>query len=94
MQAQFGYFIIKLFYMFVGLLVCYAEIRQAIKLRKTGYAWVKWCLGFMGIYWFGYNLCLVLKLDIVYPELWNDVPGLLTLSLIAAGALLSLRRNR
>ena len=34
----------------VSLLMAYAEFSQAIKYRHS---WVKWGLGFMGIYWAG-----------------------------------------
>lgn len=92
MQSE--YEIIRWVYLFIGLLVCYAEVRQALKLKKTGYSWVKWCLGAMGLYWFSYNLCLILGVHPRYPDLWGDVAGMLTLSFVAAGALLSLRRSR
>jgi len=79
----------------VALLMAYAEIRQAIKIKGCGYAWVKWWLGVMGIYWAAYYTRSLFGVDLgMTHQVWVRSPILLTLSLVAAGAIMSLRRNK
>ena len=87
--------IMKYFIVVVALIMAYAEIRQALKLKGSGYAWVKWCLGGAGIYWAVYYIRSILDLNLgPVHQIWVRSPLLLTLAFVAAGAILSLRRGR
>ena len=81
-----------------ALLMAYAEIRQAVRLKGTGYAWIKWCLGFAGIFWAGYYIQSILQslFDFGLPAHQIYVRGgiLFTVAFVAAGALISLRRGK
>jgi len=83
-----------------GGLMSYAEIRQAIRLSKikADYAWVKWGLGIMGAYWSLYYMFSIIR-DIFGISIYNHQvlvrsPLLVTISLVAAGAIMSLRRTK
>ena len=79
----------------VSLILTYAEIRQAIRLKGSGYAWIKWALGILGIYWaFYYTQSLVIPGGILNGhQIYVRSPLLLTLAFVAAGAIFSLRRG-
>lgn len=86
--------ILKYLIIAAGLMMAYAEMRQAVKLRKASYVWIKWALGFMGLYWAGYYLLSAAGLIIGSThQVYVRGPLLLTIALVAAGALKSLRRN-
>jgi hypothetical protein len=79
----------------IGLVVAYAEIRQAVALKETNYWGIKAALGIMGIYWTLYYFRSVLNI-VPGPahQIFVRGPLLLTLSLIAAGAIMSLKRGK
>lgn len=88
-------YIMKFAIVAVALLMAYAEIRQALRLKGSGYAWVKWCLGIMGLYWAVYYLRSIIGFELgITHQIWVRSPLLLTLAFVAAGAILSLRRGR
>jgi len=76
----------------VALFMAYAEIAQARLYRRS---WVKWGLGFMGIYWAIYYLYSIIQniYDLRLPthQIFVRSGLLVTLSLVAAGAILTLR---
>jgi hypothetical protein len=78
----------------VGLLVAYAELRQARMLIHTNYGWTKYGLGIMGLYWSAYYLRSILDIGIASHQIFVRGPLLLTLALIASGAIMSLRRRQ
>lgn len=86
--------VMKYFIAAVGLLMAYAEMRQALRLKNVPYAWVKWGLGIMGIYWAFYYTMSIVGSPLASHQIWVRSPLLLTLSLITAGAILSLKRGR
>lgn len=79
----------------VGLIMAYAEIGQAIKYRKS---WVKWGLGFMGIYWSVYYIYSIVQefTDIALASHQFVVRSgiLVTLGFVAAGAMMTLKEYR
>ena len=77
-----------------GLLMAYAEVRQAIRLKGVSYAWVKWGLGLMGIYWSFYYFMSIIGKPLASHQVWVRSPLLLTLALVSAGAIMSLKRGR
>ncbi len=86
---------LRYFIVAVGLLMCYAEVRQALRLKHVNYAWVKWSLGVMGLYWSIYYFLSIIESNyLVGHQVFVRAPLLLTLSLVAAGAILSLKRGR
>lgn len=76
----------------VSLLMAYAEIRQAIRMKGVYGRWVKWALGLMGIYWAFYYTQSIFGGLLASHQIWVRSPLLLTLALVAAGATISLRR--
>jgi hypothetical protein len=79
----------------VGLIMAYAEAKQGLMYRRR---WIKFGLAFTGVYWaayYGYSL-LRDTYDWVFPEHRIFVRSgiLLTLSLVAAGAIVTLRELR
>ena len=86
--------IMKYLIVAASLLMAYAEFRQAISLKGKPYAWAKWALGAMGIYWAFYYVQSILGGLITSHQIWVRSPLLLTISLIAAGALMSVRRMK
>lgn len=76
----------------VSLLMAYAEIRQAIRMKGVYGHWVKWALGLMGVYWAFYYTQSILGGLLSSHQIWVRSPLLLTLALVAAGATISLRR--
>lgn len=87
--------VLRYFIVAVGLLMCYVEVRQALRLKHVNYAWVKWGLGVMGLYWAFYYLINIIESQLfVGHQIWVRSPLLLTLSLITAGEILSLKRGR
>ena len=87
--------VMKFLIIIASLVMAYAEIRQAVRLRGSGYAWVKWALGVMGLYWAFYYTRSIIGVDIgLTHQIWVRSPLLLTISFVAAGAILSLRRGR
>lgn len=86
----------KILIVFVALLMAYAEFSQAARYRRS---WVKWALGFMGIYWviyYSYSLIRTVFNITQYPthQIFVRSGLLLTLSLIASNAMLTLRELR
>ena len=87
--------IMKYFIVIVSLIMAYAEMKQARRLKGSGYAWVKWCLGVAGLYWAVYYTRSIISLNLgPTHQIWVRSPLLLTLAFVAAGAILSLRRGR
>ena len=92
---------------FFSLIMAYAEIRQAIELSKKrrqelivlkksniNYIWIKWGLGIMGFYWAGYYIRSILDISIFVHQVFVRGGILVTIALVASGALMSLRRVR
>ena len=80
----------------VSLLMAYAEFSQAAKYRRS---WIKWALGCMGIYWavyYSYSLVRTIFSITQIPthQIFVRSGLLLTLSLIASNAMLTLRELR
>ena len=78
-----------------SLIMAYAEFAQAIRYRRS---WIKWGLGCMGIYWavyYTYSLIQTMT-DLRLPQHQVFVRAgiLLTVSLVASGALMTLRELR
>lgn len=77
----------------IALLMAYAEIRQAIRMKGVYGHWVKWGLGLMGLYWAFYYTRSIIGIELgMTHQIWVRSPLLLTLALVAAGATISLRR--
>ena len=89
------YFLEKVAIIVASLMMSYAEFGQAIKYRKS---WVKWGLGAMGIFWAIYYTYSVIQqfTDIRLPSHQFVVRSgiLVTISLVAAGANMTLRAYR
>ena len=85
----------KVLIVFAALIMAYAEFAQAIKYRRS---WIKWGLGFMGIYWavyYTYSLIqAVTDLRLPQHQVFVRAGILLTVSLVASGALMTLRELR
>ena len=77
-----------------SLVMCYAEIMQAVKYRHQPWSWVKWALGGMALYWAFYYTQSILGGLLSSHQIWVRSPLLLTISLVAANAIMSLRRVR
>lgn len=80
----------------VSLLMAYAEFSQASRYRRS---WVKWALGFMGIYWaiyYSYSIVRTVFNITQFPthQIFVRSGLLLTLSLIASNAMLTLKELR
>jgi hypothetical protein len=79
----------------VALFMAYAELAQALKYRKR---WIKYGLAIMGLYWAGYYSYSLLRtrFDLTFPEHQIFVRSgiLLTLSLVASGAWITLQELR
>lgn len=94
MSAVYGwlYELEKVAIVLVALLMAYAEFAQALKYRKS---WVKWALGFMGLYWAGYYTFSILRSLFGWRFYDHQVfvrSGiLLTLALVGAHAFMTLR---
>ena len=75
----------------VALIMAYAEFMQGLKYRKR---WIKFGLAFMGLYWAGYYTYSLLRTYFgwSFPEHQIFVRSgiLMTLSLVASGALVTL----
>ena len=79
-----------------SLIMAYAEFAQAIRYRRS---WVKWGLGCMGIYWATYYSYSVIRSVFQIDQLpthqvFVRAGILLTVSLVASGALMTLRELR
>ena len=79
-----------------SLIMAYTEFAQAIKYRRS---WIKWGLGFMGIYWavyYSYSLVrTVFEIEqLPAHQIFVRAGILLTVSLVASGALMTLRELR
>lgn len=86
--------VIKYLIVISSLIMAYAEIAQAVRLKGTSYAWIKWALGVMGLYWAGYYIRSILELQIgTTHQIWVRAPLLLTISFVASGAIMSLKRR-
>jgi len=76
----------------VGLIMAYAEFAQAIKYRKS---WIKYGLGFMGLYWaayYSYSLyCMYFNLRLQNQPVFIRSGILLTLALVGGYAFMTLR---
>lgn len=76
----------------VALLMAYAEFAQAARYRRS---WVKWGLGFMGVYWAVYYTYSIIQSvsDLRLPthQIFVRSGLLVTLALVASGALMTLR---
>ena len=75
----------------VALVLAYVETRRAISMRGTGYGWIFWSLSFIGVYWAFYYTQSILGGLIPAHQVWVRSPLLITLALVAAGAIMSLR---
>jgi len=79
----------------VGLLMAYAEFKQAAKYHHT---WIKIGLGVMGLWWAAYYIYTILRVYFGwnFPEHRVFVRSgiLLTISLITSGAFITLRELR
>lgn len=80
---------------FASLIMAYAEFAQAAKYRRS---WVKWGLGCMGIYWavyYSYSIIQAMS-DLRLPQhqIFVRAGVLLTVSLVASGAMMTLRELR
>lgn len=81
----------------VCLALAWAELRQAVKVRHTSYAWVKFSLGFFGFYWAGlYTYLLLACRNLTMNELAIYFRPAFTMfmALVAAGAIQSLGRMK
>lgn len=89
--VQLFYECMKVLIIIASLLMAYAEFGQAIKYRRS---WVKWGLGVMGLYWAAYYSYSIIRTiaDFDFPDHRVFVRSglLLTISLVAAGALMTL----
>lgn len=78
-----------------SLIMAYAEFAQAIRYRRS---WVKWGLGFMGVYWavyYSYSICRALfDLRLADHQIFVRAGILLTISLVASGAMMTLKELR
>ena len=78
-----------------SLIMAYAEFAQAIRYRRS---WVKWGLGIMGIYWAAYYTYSIIQAmtDLRLPthQIFVRAGILLTISLVASGALMTLKELR
>lgn len=81
----------KLAIVIVALIMAYAEFGQAIRFR---WAWTKWGLGFMGLYWAAYYIQSLLGIGLLQHQIWVRSGILMMLALVGANALMSLRRIR
>lgn len=76
----------------VSLLMAYAEFAQAVKYRNS---WVKWGLGFMGLYWAVYYTYSIIQevagLRLPTHQIFVRSGLLVTVALVASGALLTLK---
>lgn len=92
MDINIFYELEKALIVFTSLVMAYAEFAQAIRYRKS---WVKWGLGFMGIYWAVYYTYALIRtiFDMPFPEhrIFVRAGILLTVSLVASGALMTLK---
>ena len=79
----------------VALIMAYAELKQGLLYRRR---WIKFGLAFMGLYWAGYYTYSILRFhfDWTFAEHQIFVRSgiLLTLSLVASGALVTLNELR
>ena len=75
-----------------SLLMAYAEFAQAATYRRS---WVKWGLGFMGVYWAVYYTYSIIQAvsDLRLPthQIFVRAGILVTVALVASGALMTLR---
>ena len=82
----------KVVIVIVSLLMAYAEFSQAALYRRS---WVKWGLGFMGIYWAVYYAYSIYRsitgLHFGAHQIFVRSGILVTVALVASGALLTLR---
>lgn len=76
----------------VALLMAYAEFRQAMRYRRS---WVKWGLGFMGVYWAVYYtysfVRSIMGIRLEAHQIFVRSGILVTIALVASGAFLTLR---
>jgi len=76
----------------VALIMAYAELAQAAKYRRS---WIKWSLGFMGLYWAAYYTYSIIQAltDLRLPSHQVFVRSgiLLTLALVGAHAFMTLK---
>lgn len=84
--------VMKYFIVAAALIMAYAEVMQALKYRREPWSWVKWALGIMALYWAFYYLQSILGGIISSHQIWVRSPLLLTISLVGANAIMSLRR--
>ena len=86
---------LKVAIIIASLLMAYAEFAQAALYRKS---WVKWGLGFVGIYWAAYYVYALVQaafeLRLPQHQIFVRSGILLTVSLVAAGALMTLKELR
>lgn len=89
------YELVKVLIVFASLIMAYAEFSQAARYRRS---WVKWGLGFMGIYWAAYYTYSIVQAmtDLRLPthQIFVRSGILLTVSLVASGALMTLKELR
>lgn len=87
------YELIKAMIIIAGIIMAYAEFSQAIIYKKS---WVKWGLGFIGIYWsiyYTYSLVQATMPGLRLPshQIFVRSGILLTISFVAAGAIMTLK---
>jgi hypothetical protein len=74
-----------------ALIMAYAEFAQAIKHKGT---WIKWALGFMGLYWAGYYAYSLYRtftgVTMSAHQIFVRSGIMLTLAFVAAGACMTL----
>ena len=87
---------LKLPIILFGLIMAYAEFAQAYLYKKS---FIKWGLGFCGLYW---SVCYTYSLLVDHsfgklpecPQVFFRAGILLTIALVAAGALMTLKELR
>lgn len=90
--ASWVYELEKYAIVIASLILAYAELAQAIKYRK---AWIKWGLGFVGLYWAVYYTFSILRgifgWQIYDHQTFVRSGILLTVALVGAHAAMTLR---
>ena len=89
------YELLKISIIIASLIMAYAEFAQAAIYKRS---WVKWGLGMVALYWAAYYAYSLIRtfLDLRWPahQIFVRSGILLTVSLVAAGAMMTLRELR
>ncbi len=93
MAVDILYELIKGMIIIAALIMAYAEFSQAIMYKKS---WIKWGLGFIGIYWAAYYTYSLIQsitpgLRLLAHQIFVRSGILLTVSFVAAGAIMTLK---